>query len=382
MLRRSRGGSPAPAGDVWHKHRHCESRRGVPKPFRHPPSSTAPAGVPESALRRRERQLQPGVGGRGGREDGELRASQLGKAALGLGWTSTAALLAVSVWETRCASSSGQSPPAQAPRAATAATVRCQSHAEQPRRWAGATHADGSWPPISLSLQAGGDGEHGRAPCFLPQRVWDAFEVHDGEAAGVRGLCLSCLGPELGSRVETAHRADFDHVTYWAAGKHSDTAGERVGTDPERRHISSPGWSQCLGNRAAVPLSLWPSGLTTLQRHCRASAGGCGNSCRTMPCSCVLSRWVMHQNHSAVGCCPARSYGNPFQRREADRQTPAEQAVPGAGEPGGAGVRMLLQPQCWRGWCSSAVTPAGGCGAWPAKEGNSCSAWDPWKDFC
>lgn len=162
------GAAPRQRGTCGHKHRHCESRRGVPEPFRHPPSSMASAGVPESALRRRERQLQPGVGGRGGREDGELRASQLGKAALGLGWTSTAALLAGSVWETRCASSSGQSPPAQAPRAATAATVRCQSHAEQPRRWAGATHADGSWPPISLSLQAGGDGEHGRAPCFLP----------------------------------------------------------------------------------------------------------------------------------------------------------------------------------------------------------------------
>lgn len=133
-----------------------------------------------------------------------------------------------------------------------------------------------------------------------------------------------------------------------------------MGTDPERRHISSPGWSQCLGDRAAVPLSPRLSGLATLRRHCRASAGGCGNSCRTMPCSCVLSRWVMHQNRSAVGCCPARSYGNPFQRREADRQTPAERAVPGAGEPGGAGVRMLLH------------------GSTASKGGSSCSAWDPW----
>lgn len=40
--------------------------------------------------------------------------------------------------------------------------------------------------------------------------------------------------------------------------------------------------------------------------------------------SCVLSRWVIHQNHTAEGCWPDCSYGNSFQRRKADERPPGD----------------------------------------------------------
>ena len=152
-----------------------------------------------------------------------------------------------------------RSSPLQAPRAAACATVRCQSHAERPRGWADATSADGSRRPISPSLQAGGDGEHGCAPGTLTRRVWDAFEVCCGDPAGVRCLCLSCLGPEQGSRVgrqqmrqvsTKSHVAPVGSIQMLRVEEWEQTP--RGGTSP------ALAGSQCLGDRAAVLPSRWP----------------------------------------------------------------------------------------------------------------------------
>lgn len=95
--------------------------------------------------------------------------------------------------------------------------------------------------------------------------------------------------------------------------------------------------------------------------------GGCGNSCWTMLCSCVLSRWVMHQNHAAVGCCPACSYGNSFQRRKADRQTPTEWCQVLASPRGSRGSDAVAALVLTGLVAAAAVTPAWGCGehGWP-----------------
>lgn len=219
-----------------HTHRHCESRLGVSEPFRHPPSGTAAAG----GFRERPSVSGEaaaagcwGTGWEGGRGAEQLPAGEGGfRFWLDLNSSSAGSVglgdaLRLILWPDPACSR----PPAQP------LVLLCAANPTPSGRSAGLMpHTQmGPGDPVSPSLQAGGDGEHGRAPRTLARRVWDAFEVRGGEPAFVPVLPGTWTGQQGGN---TEHGAGFYHVAYCIAGKRSD---ERVGTDRSRNHISIPG---------------------------------------------------------------------------------------------------------------------------------------------
>lgn len=96
-----------------------------------------------------------------------LCGSQLGKEALGFGWTSTVVLLAALVWEMHCASFSGQIQPDPGP--PRSSFCYCAANTtEWLQRWADATHTDGPREPPPCACKREGMLSVGTALVFSP----------------------------------------------------------------------------------------------------------------------------------------------------------------------------------------------------------------------
>lgn len=179
-----------------------------------------------------------------------------------------------------------------------------------------------------------------------------------GEPAGVRGLCLSCLGPEQGSRVETQHTGQVSPIALLGSIQMLQVK-ERAQTPREGTAPALAG-SQRLGDRAAVLPSPRPSGLAMLQRHCRASAGGMWEQLpdnAVQLCAFTLGNAPEPHCSGLLSCL----FLWKLLSKERGRQTNIHRVVPGARQPARElGFGCSCRPGAGWAGCGSHCDPSVG----------------------